>query len=657
MNPTTLSAVCALAGAVLLPTSTSTTTDVSSGGASSGPARVHGDRLPPSAIGPGIVEGLDEVIQRDRANPQHDGVHFFGEPKNPNEEQVEEQKAEAARQGAAGGSRSMLGGSATSPTIGTNFVGPREGDAGGGWIPPDTCGAIGINHFVSIVNANVSVWDKTTGARLSNVGEASFFASAQSLGDGRCVYDPSSNRFILIGDSFSSSSRIYLAVSATSDPTGPWFKTFFQTNPAGTDDAGTWPDYPTLGVDSNGIYIGLYAVGSPVGMTIYAIDKAPLVAPTQSMGTVTAFRDRPWEGAIQPCVTFGNPGSEYLITYTQIYRIDPPMTSPTLNLLGTSALPNWSAPPDAPNMGGSTLDTLDGRLMNAVYRNGHIWTTHAVNAGGRSCVRWYEIDPNQPVLNRMIQHGQIDDPTIHYFAPGIAANGNDSMIVGFTGSSSAQFAAGYVSGRKSTDTTGQTCPPIQVKAGEASYNDGGNPSRWGDYALTTIDPANDIDFWSIVEYARSGNVWGTWIAKSVYDTCIPSAPVNFCTAAPNSYSATGANMSFSGSNSISQNNFELDTYNVPPNKTCMFLYAEDQSGFTAFGNGFRCINSPIFRVKPATTSNALGDVQYPLNLNSLPAAGAITAGTSWGFMLWYRDPAAGGALFNGSDGLSTYWCP
>ncbi len=653
MNPTRLPAACALAGAVLLPTSTSTTS-----AASPGELSVHGDRLSPSAIGRGFVEGMDEVIERDRANPAPDGVHFFGEPKSPNEEQVEEQKAQAAREGTNGGPRSMLGGGGTSPTIGTSFVGPREGDAGGSWIPPDTCGAVGVNHFVSIVNSNVAVWTKT-GTRLSSVAQSSFFASPNALGDSRCVYDPSSNRFFLTGDSGPSTSTIYLAVSATSDPTGAWFKTSFQTNTAGVD-LGSWPDYPTLGVDANGVYVGCYAVNSTgAGMTIFAIDKAPLIAARPSMGTVTAFRDRPWEGAIQPCVTFGNPGSEYLITYTQIYRIDPPMTSPSLNFLGSSNLLSWSAPPDAPNLGGSALDTSDGRLMNAVYRNGHIWTTHAVNfpGQGRSCVRWYEIDPLQPVTSRRLQYGQIDDPTIDYFAPGIAVNGNDSMIVGFTGSSSAQFAAGYVSGRKSTDAPGQSCPPIQVKVGEASYNDGGNPSRWGDYALTTIDPLNDLDFWSIVEYARTGNVWGTWIAESIYDSCIPTAPLNFCTAAPNSYSATGASMSFSGSNSISRNDFELDTYDVPPNKTCMFLYAEDQSGFTTFGNGYRCINSPLFRVRPATTSNLLGDVQYPLDLHSLPAAGTITAGSSWGFMLWYRDPAAGGALFNGSDGLSTYWCP
>jgi hypothetical protein len=476
-----------------------------------------------------------------------------------------------------------------------------------------------------------------------------------SLGDGRCVYDPHSGRFILIGDSFNSQSRIYLAVSATSDPTGAWFKTSFLTN--GGSDAGTWPDYPTLGVDANGIYSGVYAVGNG-SMTIFALDKAPLVAAVQSLGTITAFRSLTWQGAIQPCVTYGTPGGEYCVTWSVVYRVNAPLTAPTLSTLGTSGIPSFGAPPSAPNMGGSTLDTLDGRLMNAVCRNGHVWTANAVNVGGRSAVRWYEIDPLAPFNMRIVQWGQIDDPTRHYFMPGIAANAGNAMVVGFTGSSAVQFAASYIAGRKSGDTAGQTCAPIQIKAGEAGYTDGGNPSRWGDYSLTSVDPTNDIDMWTIQEYGRSGNIWGTWIAKVVYDSCAVIQPTNFCTAAPNSANSSGATMSSSGSTSIAQNNLVLYTYGTPPNKTCLYIYAQNQSlNNVIFGNGFRCIGNPIYRVYPVTTSDFVGDVIYPLDLNTLPAAGQISAGQSWGFMCWYRDPAAGGALYNGSDGLSTTWCP
>jgi hypothetical protein len=390
-------------------------------------------------------------------------------------------------------------------------------------------------------------------------------------------------------------------------------------------------------------------------MTIFALDKAPLVGPSPHLGAVTAFRNLNWEGAIQPCVTFGAPAGEYLVTYDSLYRVNPPLSAPTMTPLGSSHIPNFSAPPDAPNQGGSLLDTLDGRLMNAVYRNGSVWTAHAIATGGKSVCKWYQINVGPPVT--LAQSGVIDDPTRYYSMPGISVNANNNAIIGFTGTSSTQFAASYVTARKASDPTGQTGPVVQLKAGEASYNDGGNPSRWGDYSLSSVDPTNDVDFWTIQEYARTGNIWGTWIGQIFTDNCAAVTPTNFCTAAPNSASPTGATMSSSGSSSIAQNNFVLQTFGTPPNKTCLYIYAQDQSGFAPFGNGFRCINPPLYRIYPVTTSDFVGDVYYPLDLNSLPIAGHISAGQSWGFMCWYRDPAAGGALYNGSDGLSTTWCP
>src|SRR5215831_18340998 len=203
----------------------------------SGVESILGDKLAPSALGRSWVESMDAVVQRELEHPAPPGVQFVREPRNPNEEEVERQKERAAQE--TGGNQPMGGGGSIA-TIGTNFVGPRLGDAGGGWVPPDTCGAVGPNHFVSIVNSNISIWNKTTGARLLNVGQGSFWSTG-NLGDGRCVYDSHSGRFILTSDDFSS--RVYLAVSMSSDPTGAWFKTSFQTNTAGVD-LGSWPDYP-----------------------------------------------------------------------------------------------------------------------------------------------------------------------------------------------------------------------------------------------------------------------------------------------------------------------------------------------------------------------------------------------------------------------------
>ena len=56
-------------------------------------------------------------------------------------------------------------------------------------------------------------------------------------------------------------------------------------------------------------------------------------------------------------------------------------------------------------------------------------------------------------------------------------------------------------------------------------------------------------------------------------------------------------------------------------------------------------------------ANDLGDLLFPLDLNNLPLSGQIHAGEVWNFAAWYRDPAAGGANFNATNGLSVLFCP
>lgn len=46
--------------------------------------------------------------------------------------------------------------------------------------------------------------------------------------------------------------------------------------------------------------------------------------------------------------------------------------------------------------------------------------------------------------------------------------------------------------------------------GPASETD---ESRWGDYSMTTVDPANGTDFWHVNEYSAGGFAWHTRIGK------------------------------------------------------------------------------------------------------------------------------------------------
>ncbi|MFN0242842.1 MAG: hypothetical protein ACKVWV_08135 [Planctomycetota bacterium] len=598
-----------------------------------------------------------------------------------------------------------LGASATPPSLGTNFVGPRLGDAGAGLIPPDTCGAVGINHFVAVVNANISIYVKSTGARVLNSSLTSFFGQSAG-GDPRCVFDPHSQRFIVLSTDFNT--KILIAVSTTSDPTGSWFKTTF--NPQGGVDAGAWPDYPTLGVDANGIYTSSYMVGGNFDMALFVIDKAPLVAPVQSLGTITAFRDLPWEGAIQPCVTYGSPTGEYLVsrrnaTRMRLRLVTGPMTSPTLTEVGQVPIPTHSGPPDAPALGSTTpLDALDTRPMNAVFRNGSVWTAHGITSGGRSSIRWYELNPTTITA---VQTGTIADPILSFMDGSIAVNAAGDVALGFSGSDASQFAACYFTGRNAGDPPGVTATPVLLKAGQGAYNhtDGNGTNRWGDYSLTSVDPTDDNTFWTIQEYARTSNQWGTWIGKlnpgcpgtpdcnsnGIVDSCdleagtsldsnangIPdecegllATPFCFgdgslataCPCAPpdfvpfpsgasdggcgNSFDIGGARMTVSGSTSP-------DTITISVNVGLKYVGfgflvkgdAQNAAG-VANGDGVRCVDGALLRFGGHNAStNGAGDGQwtYP-NTAQTTAITAMTLqppAASAYYQLFYRNAAAG----------------
>src|SRR5262249_25830754 len=152
--------------------------------------------------------------------------------------------------------------------------------------------------------------------------------------------------------------------------------------------------------------------------------------------------------------------------------------------------------------------------------------------------------------------------------------------------------------------------------------------------------------------ALSGNVlvWEPSIARlsnAFPATIVPcQAPTSFCVASPNSYSPTGATLTSSGTTYVSQNNFELDEAGgIPPNKDLVAFYGMSTSINVAYGDGRRCIASPFRRLKPSQTSNFVGDVSFPIDLNNLPPGGQISAGQTFGWQVMYRDPAAGGTGF------------
>lgn len=151
---------------------------------------------------------------------------------------------------------------------------------------------------------------------------------------------------------------------------------------------------------------------------------------------------------------------------------------------------------------------------------------------------------------------------------------------------------------------------------------------------------------------------GTDMGALPYDPSYAPAPGNYCTAAPNSL-GLGALVSASGSPSISAATFTLRVDHAVPNQAGLFLYAVGQAQ-VPFGDGFRCVGHPILRLGPALSTDGTGTAERGLDFTAPPAnsgPGQITAGSTWNFQFWYRDPAAGASGFNLSNGLRAHFIP
>jgi hypothetical protein len=557
----------------------------------------------------------------------------------------------------------QAGAAATLPTFVRRFNGPKQNDPGGGWTPPDTCGAIGTTQFVAAVNQNLGVYDRFTEERLTNVSLTSFFNTGASAGDPRVAFDHHHGRWIVIATNFNT--KIFFAYSLTEDATGAWLKTDVVLSQG--SNANDWPDYPTLGVDANGIYTAAYMVGS-VGMSIFAIDKAPLLQPTPALGTVTAWRQLPWEGAIHPAVTYGNPGAEFLISRVdsntqRIRRIDPPLANPTMTEVGFVDTISGSSPPSAPALGSNfNLDTLDGRPMNAVYRNGAIWMAHCVSKSGRAAINWYKI---QAATATVLDQGSVTDPVMSFFMPSIAVNADDGVLIGFTASSPSLFAGAWYTGRSGSDPAGAMAVPAEYKNGAAAYNQSSSgTNRWGDYSVTSVDPLDDLGLWTIQEYAQSNGNWITNIGEFVFSGPCGVA-INYCTPGVSASGCQASLASLGTPSASAPSGFSIEATGVEGAKDGLFFYGTNGQQANPWGNGtsYQCVVPPTLRSPTLNSGGTIGacDGSMSRDMNAYwtafplknPGAGAVVQA-----QLWYRDPAnTSNQTTSLSDALQFAVCP
>jgi CSLREA domain-containing protein len=462
----------------------------------------------------------------------------------------------------------------SSPAPSQSFLAQEDGpEVGTGTfdIPPDTMGAVGPDKLFVNVNNNYRVQDKTTGAALSTVSINTFWSSTGASGvfDPRVQYDPYNNRWIVAATSNSdtATSSILVGVSATSDPLGTFTLFRFNVGCAGgapnCDASGETADFPMLGFNKNWVAVGwnqfqVSGSGSFVSGKMLAIDY-----PTLRTGTATStiftvtLPTNIASFCMHPATTLSATEDTlyvpaHLSSASALYRLHkitgtPSAPSYVLDTVSKTRTGGaWTQPggeilpqtcvgtpgvtcPTTPRF----IDSGDAFIRsNVVFRNNNIWYAQTVGlpAGGltHTAAQWTRIDTG----GNFVDGGRVEDPTADsslgewYAYASITVNANNDALLGFSTFAKTHFArAGYAM-RLGTDLPGTMGDPVIFKEGEDYYSKdfGGARNRWGDYSHSVVDPSNDLDFWTIQEYAgtrviqdsqqtTNASRWGTWWAK------------------------------------------------------------------------------------------------------------------------------------------------
>ena len=151
--------------------------------------------------------------------------------------------------------------------------------------PPDTDGDVSLNHYMQMINLGFAIWDKEGNLLYGPAHNITLWDGFEGPwtgtndGDPIILYDEYADRWIV--SQFSLPNRPngphyeLVAVSATGDPTGEWYRYAFEFE--------YMPDYPKFGIWSDGYYFtinqfDLTSNSSWRGAGVVALDREAMLA-------------------------------------------------------------------------------------------------------------------------------------------------------------------------------------------------------------------------------------------------------------------------------------------------------------------------------------------------------------------------------------------
>ncbi|MET0626323.1 MAG: Ig-like domain repeat protein, partial [Pyrinomonadaceae bacterium] len=454
--------------------------------------------------------------------------------------------------------------SAPAPAPMANFAGLDFATWGAGH-PPDTVGDVGPTYYIQSINSSVGIYDKSNGAQVAAFTLDTFMSQGQfgnlcdtdNFGDPVILYDTFEDRWVITDFAFQldgGNNVIFppgafqcIAVSKTGDPvTGGW--NFYSIN-----TTGGLGDYPKFGIWPDGLYMTTSMFGYANGAAfqnprVYAFNKAQMYAgaPTVQIVSFDApssdFTILPSNARLQTGTPPPGTPNYYVSSWQFLngltvykFHVDwnrislSTFTGPEVPIAATS-WPNAGVP-NAPSLGGSSLDVLQIRaMMQNQYTNiggvESLWNTHTVrraNTTGFAAPRWYQVNVTGGTVAPNIPQAATWDPdganVMYRFMPSLAVDRMGDMALGYSTSSATTKPAIKYAGRLAADPVNTFSQTEQVLIQGTGTQVG--TSRWGDYSAMTLDP-DGCTFWYTNEYyIVDGTNYQTRIGSFAFPGCVP----------------------------------------------------------------------------------------------------------------------------------------
>ncbi len=411
-----------------------------------------------------------------------------------------------------------------------------------GFIPPDTNGWVGPNHFAELINGRFAVRNKSNGVLVQAISLDSFWLNAgvtpsSFAFDPRIMYDEAAGRWYAASvDNAGGANSFLLAVSASSDPTGAWIG-FKIDNDA---DNSNWADFPMLGYNQDAVYLSanmFTLVGGAFRTAVLVVPKSSLLSGNTAGATLFQDVNSNGTGAnAHPVISLDNNAARRLISSyntgagtLKFTAITGGVNSPALDTAGGFvSLAARSDPPTADQPGPKqNIETGGSNFKSPAVQMGNLlWAVRTIGVSGNAAL---EVLRFNATTNALLETVVISDGvgTTDYYYPSIAANELGEVVIGFTSSNNeTRFAGSYcVVGRLVGNTTFFSAP-TQLQAGVSDYQVlDGTRNRWGDYSATSLDPADHKRFWTIQEFVSSTDRYATRVTEIVISDNPPPPPV------------------------------------------------------------------------------------------------------------------------------------